>query len=165
MHAAFALSSNRRDLWVAHDAAGAGALKAQWNQHLLEQALPVCIAEAINVLPQHLDAPGTTHPSESKSTVLYSALPDLALVKSPFEELAARTIRTAAERNYRLLYDDANVRKPWVPLSESIFQDELFARLFGSEANSKIRQLLTGPESLQLVVRPLLGYSTRSLGH
>ena len=47
-------------------------------------------------------------------------------------------------------------RRPWVSLSEAVFQDELFALLFASEANSKIRQLLlAGADGggLRLVVR------------
>lgn len=139
---------------MAHDAAGAGALKAQWNQHLLQLALPTCFAEALNLLPDHLDAAAVGSSfSRLKALVLYSALPDLAMVKSPFEELAIETFRMAAKKDCRLVYDDADSRKPWVRLSEAVFQDESFARIFASEANNKIRQLLARAEDLRLVVR------------
>jgi hypothetical protein len=161
IHAAFALSSNRRDLWVAHDAAGAGALKAQWNQHLLEQAVPTCFAEALNVLPDHLISLSGVN-SKCQAAVMYSTLPDLELVKPPFEELAARTIHIAAEKDCRVLYDDANRRQPWVPLSEAVFQDVCFARLFALDGNDKIRQLLVGTESMRLVSPPAFVYKSFS---
>jgi hypothetical protein len=170
--------------------------------------------EALALLPDHLDAKSATAATHagggaaqatSKAAVMYSALPDLELVKSPFEQMAARAVGLAAENDCRLLYDAGCVhlqpyatttthtlcriatctvslhcaqqmhaeacestrslrfhclhrdrRRPWVSLSEAVFQDELFASLFASEANSKIRQLLlAGADGggLRLVVR------------
>jgi len=60
---------HNRDLWVAHDAAGAGALKAQWNQHLLEQALPTCIAGARLVLRGSTPSSDAQHEMEANPSL------------------------------------------------------------------------------------------------
>ena len=54
VNAAFALSSNRRDLWQAQDATGVGALKGQWNKFLLEQALPAAYSGLLRRLGEHI---------------------------------------------------------------------------------------------------------------
>ena len=42
MNGYFELSSNRRDIWSGSDMAGEGALRAQWNQSLLEDVIVPC---------------------------------------------------------------------------------------------------------------------------
>ena len=98
----------------------AGALKAQWNQHLLEEALPTCIAETLALLPAHLEAVKVSGGGgqSSPGVVLYSALPDLELVRAPFEGLAVNAIRKAAALDgCKLLYDAASATDPWVGVS------------------------------------------------
>jgi hypothetical protein len=145
VHAAFALSSNRRDLWSAQDVSGTGTLKAQWNHHLLHEALPRCVADAIHILPAVLQrggGGGGDGGADDADTVFYSALPNLEQVLPPFETLAANAIRRAATTRdgSLLLFDESHPAQPWVPFSESIFQDEAFIALFADD--NKVRQLL-----------------------
>ena len=150
VHASFALSSNRRDLWMADDLSGGGALKAQWNAHLLGTALPHCMASMLELLPARISSM-FRNDVKARAATIYAALPDLELVKSPFEQMATRTIREAARRDCTVLYD-AGSREPWVRLSDAVFQDAEFAALFAGD--SRVRQMMTTADEVRLVSPP-----------
>ena len=150
IHASFALSSNRRDLWMADDLSGGGALKAQWNAHLLGTALPHCMASMLELLPARISSM-FRNDVKARAATIYAALPDLELVKSPFEQMATRTIREAARRDCAVLYD-AGSREPWVRLSDAVFQDAEFAALFAGD--SRVRQMMTTADEVRLVSPP-----------
>ena len=89
---------------MADDLSGGGALKAQWNAHLLGTALPHCMASMLELLPARISSM-FRNDVKARAATIYAALPDLELVKSPFEQMATRTIREAARRDCAVLYD------------------------------------------------------------
>lgn len=54
VNAAFALSSNRRYLWSSGDQSGAGAIKAEWNEHLLSSPLAAAFPQLLLAIPRVL---------------------------------------------------------------------------------------------------------------
>lgn len=55
-NAFFELSSNRRDLWFGHDLAGAGQLRASWNERLVREVVAPLYVEALELQAQRWGA-------------------------------------------------------------------------------------------------------------
>jgi hypothetical protein len=118
LNAAFALSSNRRDLWQAGDASGTGALKASWNSFLLQHALPAAYAAALHQLGQHISGPNADS--------LASALPDLGQIRAPFDMLAAQVLHHIVSMQCPVFWDSHG--NEWIAPDEAVLEDPKFQK-------------------------------------
>eukprot|EP01052_Picozoa_sp_SAG31_P013458 SAG31_NODE_809_length_11922_cov_15.915504_6_plen_1351_part_00 len=160
INAAFALSSNRRDLWSVGDTTGAGALKGEWNRFLLEEALPEAYVGLLRRLGQHLGS----SPSASCRQYMTRALPDLAAAKDDdFKSMVARVLQGIVSstgavdettQRCRVLWDSAC--GTWISFHEATLEDSSFqalCRTSGGSAGDKIRQVLIS-SGMRLVTAP-----------
>lgn len=125
INAFFALSSNRRTLWLGDiDTAGAGALKVAWNEHILKDTLPSLYGDLLEGLVDNLKTVlGNNDKQDYESIVnqnFYGLWPNLTHCESPFDKLAYGLAHNVKQFSRRLFWSAWNNK--WVPLSESYFE-------------------------------------------
>lgn len=137
VNAAFALTSNRRDLWRdGDDMAGAGAAKAAWNRHLLRN-LGQTYATTLEAEALAADAEAGARGGGGGG---YALWPDLAGALPPFDLTARAALVAVAEQGRRVFWDETGLihRR----LSEVAFDDPAFALLCRGEV--ELLALLAG---------------------
>eukprot|EP01117_Protostelium_nocturnum_P016092 TRINITY_DN6312_c0_g1_i1.p1 TRINITY_DN6312_c0_g1~~TRINITY_DN6312_c0_g1_i1.p1 ORF type:complete len:1595 (-),score=487.74 TRINITY_DN6312_c0_g1_i1:214-4998(-) len=112
LNAFFAVSSNRRTLWMGtSDSTGAGELKVAWNEFTLKSTLPKVYADFIL----------SSRDSNGKEDQ-FSLWPNLSRVKTPFDFVAKGMIKSISDRKLKVFYSKSSGE--WLDLSQIVVEDQ-----------------------------------------
>eukprot|EP01119_Soliformovum_irregulare_P012369 TRINITY_DN3204_c0_g1_i4.p1 TRINITY_DN3204_c0_g1~~TRINITY_DN3204_c0_g1_i4.p1 ORF type:complete len:1563 (+),score=556.25 TRINITY_DN3204_c0_g1_i4:193-4689(+) len=113
VNAFFALSSNRRSLWMGQDSQGSAHDKIKWNLCTLTKTLPFLYGQLLFLLTNEILKLET-----EKNKVLYSYWPTQPC--TPFQELSKSLLQDIASRDLKVFWDDLG--KTCVSLKSVFFE-------------------------------------------
>jgi hypothetical protein len=93
MNGYFELSSNRRDIWSGSDMAGEGALRAQWNQSLLEDVIVPCYCRLL----KFAQSTAGVAPGDAALKAYYSLFPMQKLTSPMWQNAVAAFFQSIRE--------------------------------------------------------------------